>query len=151
MASPLNTLYQKCINIYQSSGLSVPGPAFDSISSAVATGGEAKEPPVMMEIVDVASSKNPDTPREVTAVTEPIERFYLKKCDLGPRFVPGVTKNPLRSDDHVDDSRSVAADFICLSNEPTLKRPSTTILRYHQIKQVHPNENKKQKRKKSGM
>lgn len=91
--------------------------------------------------------KKADTPREVSAVTGPIERFYLKKCDLGHRFVPGVTKNPLRSDDHADDSRSVAADFISLGTEPSRKRPAEKILRYHQIKQIIPNENKKQKRK----
>lgn len=91
---------------------------------------------------DVAIS----SPREKLSVTPPpkllaIERFYLKKNDQAVRrFIPGVTKNPLKISTVEEENCSIAADFIALSD-----LQETKTYRHYQLKQIRPNENKRKK------
>jgi len=93
--------------------------------------------------------KKSGTKKEISLVASSNERFYLKKNDRGCRFIPGVNTNPLKTNNHADDTTSIATDFIAFSADPTPHLPaSTKILRYHKIKQITPNENKQRKRTK---
>lgn len=136
--SPLNIFYQKCMEIYQSCGLlkTVRRLAPSTVSSDATRQEEESD--------DVQNSR-----REKFAVTGPIERFYLKRNDQACRFIPGVTKNPLKTGDHTDDTRSIAADFIALSTQPAPTSPPVQIYRQHKIKQIQPNENKQKRQKQS--
>ncbi len=134
-SSPLNAFYQKNMEIYESCGLTVARPT--EISSETSTGG--------VEPDNDDGDNKTDSRREVLSVTETtnFERFYLKKNDQGCRFIPGITKNPLlKTGDH---TASIASDYIALSADPTPKSPAVQTLRFHRIKQIRPNENKKKR------
>ncbi|KAI9562978.1 hypothetical protein GHT06_010434 [Daphnia sinensis] len=133
--SPLNDFYQKNMDIYKSCGLAV-----SQISFGTSTESNADV------VVQLETNEENHNRREILSVTGSSEQFYLKKSDRGCRFIPGINKNPLRTNNQMDNTSSTAADYISLGVEPSPKLPATKILRPPKIKQIRPNENKQQKR-----
>ena len=85
----------------------------------------------------------------IASIVAAKERFYLKKMGRGNRFVPGIDKNPLVRENDVQSrentpSSTAVASFISLTSEPVPNLPSAhKNFRYHCIKPIKPNENKK--------
>lgn len=133
--SPLNEFYEKNMHIYQSCGLTVSQISFGASAESNAD-----------VVVQLERNEENHNRREILPVTGSSEQFYLKKSDHGCRFIPGINKNPLRTNNQMDDTSSIAADYISLGVEPSPKLPSAKLLRYPKIKQIRPNENKQHKR-----
>lgn len=133
--SPLNDFYEKNMHIYQSCGLTVSQISFGASAESNAD-----------VVVQLERNEENHNRREILPVTGSSEQFYLKKSDHGCRFIPGINKNPLRTNNQMDDTSSIAADYISLGVEPSPKLPSAKLLRYPKIKQIRPNENKQHKR-----
>lgn len=122
------------MEIYQSCGLTVARPKISLATSTCLADTTREESDVQQSIVA----------KEKVTVTGPVERFYLPNKGPACRFVPGVTKNPLKTD---DQTQSLGADFIALGAGPTPESAPVKIYRYHKIKQIIPNENKKKKKR----
>ena len=100
------------------------------------------------EVVEVPKYKGKiiNTPEEALSVSGAEDRFYLKKNDLCRRFIPGLSKNPLKTVDCTDNTISIAADYIALRSEPIPELPSTQMFRPQKIKPLQPNPNKRPKK-----
>ena len=155
-ASCLHAFYKEVMDICQSSGLmnvSPFGPA--SLPDIIST--SCSSPHVTLEQRD--GEDGPPAALKQTpscnALVKPViaeERFYLKKMGRGYRFVPGLDKNPLSGDVNLRETQSSTAtggdeqagSFIALTTEPVPDLPSAhNKFRYHNLKPVRPNENKK--------
>lgn len=155
--SSLHAFYKEVMDICQSTRLMNVSPIADcSASLPDIISSSSSSPHVPLKQRD-GEDDPPATLKQTTScntLVKPViaeERFYLKKMGRGYRFVPGLDKNPLSGDINLRGTQSSiaagdsqAGSFIALTTEPVPKLPSAgKNFRYHNLKPVRPNENKK--------